>query len=94
MSILSKVRATALFQSFHGRLPGKGEIVTIKQTEPEITLEVGQLYGVMYKVNGIEEPYLHKFTASSRPLLFVSADGKQIYVVKGKYRFTDRGFIG
>ena len=86
--------AVKLFRDFHGRNPRGNEIATVKQSKPEETLEVGELYGIMYKVPGIKEPYLHKFGARSRPQLRVSADGKQIYSVGGKYKFTDRGFIG
>ncbi len=86
-------QAERLFRDFHGRNPRDNEIATVKQTTPEETLEVGELYGVMYKVKGTKEPYLHRF-GSSRPKLLVSADGKQIYIVGGKYKFTDRGFIG
>lgn len=88
--------AKALFEAFHGRPPSRNEIAMLKQ-EPaggEECLEVGQLFGVMYKVTGIPEPYLHKFNPRSRPLLFVTANGRQMIVLNGKYRFTDRGFIG
>lgn len=86
--------AVALFESFHGRAPSDREIAPLKQKQIEECLEVGQMYGVMYKVHGVKEPYLHKFNARHRPQLWVSGNGRQIYVVNGVYRFTDRGFIG
>lgn len=86
--------AEKLFRDFHGRNARDNEIVTVKQTTPEETLEVGQLYGIMYKVQGTKEPYLHKFGPGSKAKLLVSADGKQIYIIGGSYKFTDRGFIG
>lgn len=86
--------APTLFRAFHGRAPHDSEIPTIRQDAPEETLEVGSLYGIMYKVPGVNEPYLHKFNARKRPQLFVSGNGRQIYILNGVYRFTDRGFIG
>lgn len=86
-------QAVRLFKDFHARNPRGTEIATIAQDAPENALLVGELYGIMYKTKETKEPYLHRF---SRPKakLYVSADGKQIYIVGGKYKFTDRGFIG
>lgn len=87
-------KAATLFKSFHERNPAPSEIVSIEQNGAEECLAVGEVYGIMYKVKGTPEPYLHKFGTTKRPKLFVSADGKQIYIVKGQYKFTYRGFIG
>ncbi len=40
---------------------------------------------------GIEQRYQHKFRKNSRPLLAVSHDGKQLIMLSGAYRVTDRG---
>lgn len=89
-----KQKAILLFKSFHERMPKRGEIALIKQSEPEYALEVGEVYGIMYKVKETKEPYLHRFPSGARPKLFIAADGKQTYVLYGKYRFTNRGFVG
>jgi hypothetical protein len=85
-------KATRLFKSFHEKTPKKGQIVTLRQTGDIEALEVGQFYGIAYIAEG--KKYFHKFNANNRPRVFVSADGKQIYILRGGYRFTDRGFIG
>lgn len=85
-------KAVRLFKSFHDKAPTQGKIVGIQQKEVVEALEVGQFYGIAYIADG--KKYFHKFNANNRPLVFVSSDGKQIYILKGGYRFTDRGFIG
>lgn len=86
-------RATALFRAFHGYLPSKrGDLVEI--AEPATTaLYIGKLHAVMYETEEHAQPYFHRFD-EPRPLLYVSADGRQVHIVKGRYEFTDRGFIG
>jgi hypothetical protein len=85
-------RATRLFKSFHEKAPKKGQIVALRQKGDIEALEVGQFYGIAYIAEG--KKYFHKFSSGNRPRVFVSADGKQIYILRGGYRFTDRGFIG
>ena len=85
--------ASRRFKDFHGRSPKGTEVARVVQDAPEETLLVGDLYGIMYKVRGTREPYLHRF-GRPKGQVRVSADGKQIYIVGGNYRFTDRGFIG
>lgn len=87
-------KAKALFKSFHERPAGRGELACLKQAAPEYALEVGRLYGIMYKTKETKEPYLHKFNVAKGARVFVSYDGTQIYIVGGGYGFTDRGFIG
>lgn len=84
--------ATRLYKAFHDRAPSKGALKTIALDRPETVLEVGWFFGIIYISEG--QKYLHKFNANNRPLVFVSADGRQIYILKGGYKFTDRGFIG
>lgn len=53
-------------------------------------LVIGELVDLTYEANGVE--FKHRY--STRPLLVVSSDGRQTFIVKGRCRFTDRGFIG
>ena len=85
-------KARALFKEFHGRDPRVGPMVTIAQHKPDVALAIGKFFGIAYIAEG--EIYFHKFNKRNRPLVFVSSDGKQIYILKGGYKFTDRGFIG
>lgn len=91
---MSVVRAQMLFRKFFRRDARDGEIVDIATREPETVLVIGQLDGIIYRSETDDKPLIHRFKASDRPLLLVSFDGRQIYVLKGAYRFTERGFVG
>lgn len=86
-------KAARRFKAFRGREPHRGEILYLHDPGT-IALVVGELVGVWYRVNERERGRLHKFNRSSRPLLCVSADGKQAFIVKGRWSFTPRGFVG
>lgn len=86
--------AAQLFEDFFGRPPQEDDIVTLDMRGPENALVIGQLDGVVYKTSDSDSPYFHRFKKSDRPLLAVSADGRQIYILKGGYRFTEKGFVG
>jgi hypothetical protein len=85
-------KAWKLFKSFHKKDPRGSNLVRIAMEKPDEALEVGKFFGIAYIAEG--EIYFHKFNKRNRPLVYVSHDGKQIYILKGGYRFTDRGFIG
>jgi hypothetical protein len=58
-------------------------------------LAFGELLEVKYRTtrDGQTELYRHPFRASSRPLLAARHDGSRVYIVGGRYRFTDRGIV-
>lgn len=91
---MSLVNAERRFRAFFNRDPKKEEIVTVATENPEDVLVIGELDSVIYRTEGEKKPLIHRFKSSDRPLLLVSSDGRQIYVLKGAYRFTDRGFVG
>jgi hypothetical protein len=39
------------------------------------------------------QKFIHKFRAADRPLFVVSADGAQLFMVGGRFRFTERGIV-
>jgi len=84
--------ATRLYRDFQGMDPDRFDQVAIDMPDPEVALVIGTLHGVSYRAKGDHELYFHKFR--SRPLLAVSSDGRQLYILKGGYRFTKRGIIG
>lgn len=90
---MSLADAEDLFRSFHGRDAKPGEIVEIDSPGQVDALLVGQVHGISYIRAGTREKFFHKFKASDRPFLFASSDGSQAYILKGGYKFTDRGFI-
>lgn len=85
-------RAASLYKRFHGKEPTRVDIVDVEAPNPEVALVVGHVHGISY-ITPAGEKFFHKF-GKSRPLLAVSSDGKQAYILKGGYKFTDRGFIG
>lgn len=91
---MSQTQAARLFRHFFDREPRGDEIVTIATKTPEDALVIGELDGLIYRSEADEKPLIHRFKASDRPLLLVSSDGRQIYILKGGYRFTERGFVG
>ena len=88
------VAAERLFREFHGREPTQDDIARIDMRGPETVLVIGELDGLIYRAEDSAEPYIHRFKKSDRPLLLCSSDGRQLYILKGGYRFTDRGIIG
>lgn len=87
-------KAVALFRAFYNFAPEPGDVVELDAEPAVVVLRVGALCGVLYEALDNETPYLHRFNKTRRPDLFVSADGSQIYILSGGYKFTDRGFIG
>lgn len=91
---MSITQATRLFRAYFDRDPQGDEISRVAMRGPDDALAIGPLYGLIYHSEIERKPFIHKFKASDRPLLLVSSDGRQIYVLGGGYRFTERGFIG
>lgn len=85
--------AKKLYEDFSGH---KGDIVgKAKMPDiPHVMIEIGALVGVAYETvrDGKRERYFHEFDAM--PVLACSPDGKQLFVLGGKYKFTDRGIVG
>lgn len=88
-------KAYKLFKRFHRREPASGEIMLLEFPKDAIdVLQMGAVYGIIYKTKEEPKPFLHKFNKHNRPLLFASSDGKQLYILKGGYRLTERGIVG
>lgn len=92
MSVLKGAwaRAARLYQKFSGHRPARGAIYLINQSD--VIVEVGRLDAILYtaKRDGVTEKYFHRF--SDRPVLALSSDGSQMYILAGGYKFTARGF--
>lgn len=88
-------KAAALFEAFHeGKVPDDADLPVVELKGPIQCLVVGELDGVIYRLEGVEEPFVHHFAKSNRPVLVVSEDGRLFFPVGGNYRFTERGFVG
>jgi hypothetical protein len=86
-------RAANLYKQFSGHDPAY--VDKIRFNNKGVGLVIGECDGVLYTTirDGKRESYIHKFKKQSRPLLAVSFDGKQLYILSGAYTFTERGIV-
>ena len=86
-------QAVALYESFRERSPKK--LATIRVSIPKVVANMGYVQSLDYLTThkGKAQPYRHKFAKGSRPLLCVSADGRQLMLLGGHYKWTDRGIV-
>lgn len=86
-------QAIRLYKSFREKHPKKIKVVSMKT--PKAVAVVGYIEYVGYKTTHGKrhELYQHDFSPGSRPLLCVSADGKQLLLLGGRYKFTGRGIV-
>jgi len=87
-------RTVKLYEDFRGDSPE--HIDTVEIVDYDTFMVIGYLDFVGYHTvrDGEDERYIHHFKEKSRPLLCVSHDGKQLIILGGGYRFTERGIIG
>ena len=90
---LKQKEAAFLFEDFTGHKADHFTNHTINL--PDVGLKFGECTGIMYETtrDGVKEYYCHEFKKSARPLLGASHDGKQLLLVGGNYRFTNRGIV-
>lgn len=86
-------QAVELFESFRERKPTRIGRVTLKV--PTVVAAMGYVEGIDYRTTHGKktELYHHDFAPGSRPLLAVSADGRQILLMGGRYKWTERGIV-
>lgn len=85
-------QAAQLFHDFTGRKTAhiiKHEL----PASPTEGLVFGRLVDVGYESARDGRLYRHTFRIRSRPLLVATPDGKTVYIVGGRYAFTDRGIV-
>lgn len=87
-------QAMDLYQRFSGHEP---EVVgrTKRPKIPNVGIVIGEMDGVTYETvrDGEKLQYFHRFNKKSRPLLVSSFDGKQLFIVGGRYDFTEDGIV-
>jgi hypothetical protein len=85
--------AAKLYENFTGDAPRYVEAVRLET--PDVVLLVGEMDAVLYSCyrDGKLEHYKHTFRKSSRPLLVSNSDGTALFIVGGRYSFTDRGIV-
>jgi len=80
-----------LLEEFSGHKPS--EVLRVSERQGNTGLVVGPLDFVGYTTvrDGVTEKYIHKFKRNSKPVLAVTAKGKQLKIVGGAYQFTEAG---
>jgi hypothetical protein len=80
-----------LLEKFSGHRPT--ETLRASEKPGNTGLVIGELDFVGYTTvrDNVTEKYIHKFKRAARPVLAVTAKGKQLRVVGGSYQFTEAG---
>lgn len=86
-------QAAKLYTEFRGEEPAYIDRVSLSVSP--VMLLIGECDGILYTTrrDGKVESYVHRFKQNARPLLTASNTGKQLYLIGGRYRFTDAGII-
>lgn len=87
-------RAVALYKAFFGRAPSVQEVVTVTCPDGADAIVIGRVKSVVYHPTQGSRPLEHEFSKRNPPMLAVTANGRQIFVLGGAYQFTSRGFKG
>lgn len=87
-------QAVSLFERFTGHEATNATRVIVKSL-PKTAVYIGTCDGLLYTTvrDGKTEKYIHKFAAKDKPVFAVSPDGRQILLLGGAYRFTERGIV-
>jgi hypothetical protein len=87
-------RAADLYERFTGMDATRADRVMVPPL-PQAIMLLGDLDGVLYTAtrDGIVEKYIHEFIRQDRPRLGASPDGRQLYIVGGRYRVTSLGIV-
>ena len=88
-------RARALFRCWNGFVPDR-VLQWRRPREPAVLVQLGHLRGVIYSSDKGRRDrvrtYIHFM--DTPPILASDPAGRQLYVVGGNYRVTDRGIEG
>ncbi len=85
--------AVKLYEDFREKKPRK--IKKIPFAIPRVAVDIGYVEFIGYRTTHGRKLtlYKHDFAAGSRPLMCVSPDGRQLLLLGGRYRFTQRGIV-
>jgi len=70
-------------------------IDTVQINSIDVAFKVGMCDGILYTTvrDGKTERYIHEFKKTARPILASNYNGTQLLLLKGKFRFTERGIV-
>lgn len=86
-------QAVQLFTSFREKKPKRLDVLEIDH--PSVVAVIGHIDAIDYTTeHGTKKTlYRHEFAKGSRPLFCVSADGEQLVLIGGRFKFDDRGIV-
>ena len=100
-------RRRDLGKSFHGVTDKRRKVKIRVPRKGETLIRLGRLDAIVYQPEGRSQrrgkTYEHRFgdkgkgvRGRNRPILAVTADGKQLWIINGRsrYRVTGRGIVG
>ena len=65
----------------------------VAQPRPiKLGLRIGRIIAIAYTVQD-GDSRIHRFKKGAAPDLIAAADGKQLAIIGGNFRFTDRGIV-
>lgn len=87
-------KAANLYERFSGHEAVQGVRVHV-EAMPKVAVNIGTVDGILYTTvrDGVREKYIHQFHASDKPLFVVSPEGKRLFMIGGRYDFTERGIV-
>lgn len=87
-------RAADLYERFSGHEAEEIGRIKVKPM-PKVGVAIGECDGILYTTmrDGKVEKYIHKFNRADKPVFVVSEDGKQLFLIGGRYTFTERGIV-
>lgn len=85
--------AQKLFSSFREAPAKRARVVRIRL--PKAAAVIGKVRAIEYDTThgGRSTLYRHDFASGSAPLLVAGAGDDQLYLVEGRYHFTERGIV-
>lgn len=85
--------AVELYRKFREREPERIRGIELKV--PKMLMSIGRLNFVGYTTTHGKETvlYKHVFDPVAEPLLTASADGRQLFIIGGRYNFTEDGIV-
>jgi hypothetical protein len=85
--------AIQLYRDFREKEPRRIKVVDFDV--PQAVMVIGHVDEICYTTTHGRKVtnYRHPFQEGSRPLLCASADGRQLMLLGGRYKFTDRGIV-
>jgi predicted protein tyrosine phosphatase len=87
-------QAASLYRRFTGMEPVSAGTVKVAAL-PATAVTIGYIDAVDYETRRHDEiqRFRHVFKKSARPLFCVSPDGRQLLLIGGAFRFTERGIV-